>query len=153
MPPVLATSPIALGVGAVFFLVAVGIVAYAVAERRWLAGFGDRAVTVDGRIERLKATTSSTSSASHRVILRYRAVVSFRLQDGTERMATTRWPTYERPAVGETVRIAYDPERPKRVVPAEGPGSAAPPFWGYLLVAAFAFVLGYVAIVVGETFA
>lgn len=152
--PVLAASPFALvlfAVGAVFLAFAVGVAWYGVRERRWVEELAHRGVDADARVERIKAhTAAGTDVRDGPRRWRYRAVVSFRDAAGHEWMATTRWPTSVRPTVGDHVRVRYDPERPKRVVAAEGPGSAVPPTWGYFLLTGVGVVFAWIAISVGR---
>jgi hypothetical protein len=153
--PVLAVSAFAavtFAVGAAFALFALGVVVHAVRERRWVEELAHRGVDAEARVERLKAHTAAGSDVRDGARRwRYRAVVSFRDGAGHERMATTRWPSSTAPRVGDVIRVRYDPERPKRVVAAEGPGSAVPPTWGYVALAGVTLVFAWVAVTVGRT--
>ncbi|MHA3702681.1 hypothetical protein ACXR2U_10910 [Jatrophihabitans sp. YIM 134969] len=127
-----------------FTVVGLGIIGYALLERRWVGEFAGRALTVPATVERLKATSSARSSRPGPVVLRYRAVVTFRRTGGAVQRATTRWPTTTRPAVGSTIPVRYDPVRPKRVVPAAGEGSAPPSTALVVTVGVVAIVFGWV---------
>lgn len=138
-------------VGAAFALFAVGVVVHALRERRWVDELAHRGVDTDARVERLKAHTAAGSDVRDgRRRWRYRAVVAFRDDAGVERVATTRWPTGTAPRIDDRIRVRYDPRHPKRVVLADGPGSAAPPTWGYVALAGVALVLAWIAVSVGR---
>lgn len=152
--PVLAASAFAavtFAVGAAFGLFAVGVVVHAVRERRWVDELAHRGIDTDARVERLEAHTAAGSDVRDgRRRWRYRAVVAFRDASGREHVATTRWPATTAPRVGDRIRVRYDPARPKRVVVAGGPGSAAPPTWGFLALAGVALVFAWIAVSVGR---
>ena len=133
-------------VGTVFTLFGLGVIAYAVAERRWLRAFAGRAVTTEAMVDRVKATKASGSGHPGRLRFRYRAVVQFRLPDGTLQRATMRWPTESQPRTGEPMLVRVDPVRPKRVVAAAGAGSRPPSTGVYVGLGVGAIVIGWILV-------
>jgi hypothetical protein len=106
-------SVILLGLGAVLLLLAAALLLRGVHQRRLAEGFRERAVGTDAEVVGIEAKDVGIGGEPD---TRYFLTVRFTPQGGepvqTETLTDAPYPP---PRVGESVAVAYDPQRPRRV--------------------------------------